>query len=181
MKKIKWYIKAIVLFLNILLSPIIIIVMLFSYMIGKITERKTQKTIEKNNLSKKQRINTSMPEPKACVSQNDDEFIAHFHEFLIVEYYAFNGLTDEQQKRKLIASKAPEIKEQILSFVEHYPIINLLQGDRYSDGYDLDHWEITFIFEDSRLNRCISGYGTTDCTCPYLIEMVNYLPESLNE
>jgi len=55
MKKSNWFLKAIAIFLHIIFSPVILIVMLCAYLIGKITERKTQKEIEENNLSKKQR------------------------------------------------------------------------------------------------------------------------------
>ena len=135
----------------------------------------------KKNKSGEAKIKTAATKIEPAELQNDEEFIAHFNDFIGVKFYSHNGLSDGSHRRELVVSEHPELKEKILSFTERYPIKNLLQGDRDNDGFDLDHWEISFAFENAALNRSICGYGVTECTKPYLREMIFYIPEVLSE
>ncbi len=180
MEKKKWYQIALYVVFGIVLLPIILLLLICSYVKSKIERRKRRKSFQEKH-RQAQSVSVSQTDAEPPALPNDEEFLAHFNEFIGVQFYSHNGLSGRGSRRKLVVSEHPELKERILSFVERYPIRDLLQGERNSDGCDLNHWQITFLFEDSGVNRRISGYGTTECTRPYLQEMIFYLPEMLSE
>ncbi len=139
------------------------------------------KRLFRKNKFSEAKIETTTTKIEPTEPQNDEDFIARFDEFVGVKFYSHNGLSGSSHRRELVVSEHPELKDQILSFAQRYPIINLLQGDRNNDGFDLDHWELTFLFDDSRFNRRICGYGVTESTKPYLNEMIFFIPEVLSK
>ena len=180
MEKKKWYHFVLYIILGIVLLPVILLFLIYSYIKNKIESQRRKKRIQQAHCQEQSlKFAQTYAEPPAPPS--DAEFIAHFDAFIGVQFYSHNGLSGRSHKRALVVSEHPEQKERILSFVERYPICDLLQGERNSEGCDLNHWQITFLFEDSRLNRRIFGYGTTECTRPYLQEMIFYLPEVLSK
>ena len=78
---------------------------------------------------------------------------------------------------ELVAADHPEKKEQVLAFLQEHPIADLLHGDRYEQAKDMSNWKISFIFDDTRLNRTILGYGHTKLTNPYLKMIYSNLTE----
>ena len=180
MEKKKWYHFVLYIILGIVLLPVILLFLIYSDIKNKIESRRRKKTIQQAH-RQEQSISISQSDAESPAPPSDAEFIAHFDAFIGVQFYSHNGLSGRSHKRALVVSEHPEQKERILSFVERYPICDLLQGERNSEGCDLNHWQITFLFEDSRLNRRIFGYGITECTRPYLQEMIFYLPEVLSK
>ena len=110
----------------------------------------------------------------------NDVFIARIAEFTCLQFHSVNDLSGKTRMRELVATEHPEKKARVLEFLQSHPIDELLCGERYMDAMDMNRWCLQFIFEDSSLNRSISGYGWTEQTSPYLSEMVRYIPEILS-
>lgn len=113
--------------------------------------------------------------------QPEEEFIRRIGEFTCLQFYSRNDRTGADHKQELIATEHPEKKAKILEFLKEHPIEELLHGQRHANAHDVNRWEFRFIFEDTRLNRTISGYGHTELTAPYLSEMCRYIPRILSE
>lgn len=121
-----------------------------------------------------------MPYADSTTPSSNEEFISRINEFICLQYKSFNGLSGHYACQ-VVAEDDPIRKEQILTFLKEHPIENLLNGNLYSDDYDLDHWELRFIFDDKRLNRCIHGYGDTESSAPYLCGLLPLLRNSKND
>jgi len=161
----------------IILIPIIIPLFLYDEIWHK---RKVRRKAYNNKFSYQNNIALSH-KIKPVEPQNNEDFIANLNKFTEITYYSRNYYSGSLYINKLVASEHPELKEKILSFLEQYPIINLLQGNRDCAGCDMNHWEIAFRFEDSSLDKSIFGYGITECTAPYLTKMISFIPPVLSE
>ena len=111
----------------------------------------------------------------------EDVFLAQLSEFTCVQYRRCNDLTGKVTLWELVAQREPEKKAQLLTFLESNPLKQLLEADRIGSGFDLDRWELRFLFEDKRLNRAITGYGRTEAAAPYLQQLVAFLPRILSQ
>lgn len=112
-------------------------------------------------------------EPKEPVDNNI--FISQIDEFVCFQYKSFNGLSGRGKSCQIVSDVDSELKDYMLGFLKKHPIEGLLYGNVNCDGYDMDHWEMCFIFENQNLNRRITGYGITEDSAPFLCEMIPYL------
>ena len=139
--------------------------------------RNRYEEIMRENLEK----NFTVPYTEPAYPLPDGEFISRIGEFECVQYHSWNGLSAMHCNCELVASRDPEKKEKILSFLEEHPISELLYGETFDKEIcDADHWELRFIFPDPALNRRIKGYGRTEDARPFLWEMVRHIPELLS-
>lgn len=109
-------------------------------------------------------------------------FISHIDELICIKYSSFNGLSGGSRNYQLDMKNdsEKENKEWLVSFLNKYPIDKLIKENRICEIHDLDHWEISFVFENSSLNRSIRGYGITENSSPYMTEFVNMLRKNQN-
>lgn len=173
----KWY--------EVLLFIPLFVIMIPYFIVLHIKNRNAKRKSKRITVKKSQAFATESSslwgflEPAVPVS--DEVFISRIDEFSCIQYKAFNGLSGKSYSCQLISSEKPKCKEQVLSFLKDHPIENLLHGDINSSGFDMDHWEIRFIFEDHNLNRRIYGYGVTELSAPYLHTLVSIIRNQTNE
>ena len=163
--------------LFIIMMPYFVVVFIKNCIVKKKSKRVTSKKIQ--GITEENSSLWPFLEPAVPVS--DEVFISRIDEFSCVQYKAFNGLSGKSYACQLISSENPKCKEQVLSFLKNHPIENLLRGDINSSGFDMDHWEIRFVFEDRNLNRRICGYGVTELSAPYLHTLVPIIRNQTNE
>ena len=175
--RMKWYKAVLFILLFVLMIPYLI-VLFIKDRVAK-DKRKKIATKELQDIAAENSSLLEFLEP--VVSVSDEVFISCVGEFSCVQYKSFNGLSGKSYSCQLISNENPKCKEQILSFLKEHPIDNLLHGDINSNGCDMDHWEIRFIFEDRNLNRCICGYGITETSAPYLYTLVPIIRGKANE
>lgn len=178
--KIKWYHMLLsILFLMIAIIPFSI----FEFIKDRVTKNKRKKAASINTRIMS-RMNESTPpllpffEP--IVPSSDEEFVYRISEFTCIQYTTFNGLSGGSYACQLIAGENPERKGQVLSFLKDHPIENLLHGDIIGSGCDMNHWEIRFIFEDRNLNKRICGYGITETSAPYVLDLISILRKDVD-
>ena len=111
----------------------------------------------------------------------EEAFIQSIGSFCCVQYWRRNDMTGGTQMRELIAAEMPRERDLVLSFLAANPIRPLLNGDLCAKGHDMDRWELRFLFEDPTLNRRICGYGVTELTAPFVLELARLIPEVLTE
>lgn len=180
----KWYKVVLYVLLGILLLPFILLYLLFTLLVPA---KKKQKSPPKKKASQVESLQENLParfsmqyeEPAEPLP--DEDFIRRIDEFVCLQYTTWNDYSGRSSKQELIAAECPELKERVLNFLQEHPVENLLYGERYADGHDMSHWELKFIFEDSRLNRCIAGYGITESTAPYRHGIFCHIPEISDE
>ncbi len=183
MKKYKWY----QVIGNILILTILLPFLLIFVFVDKIQSR-FKKPKQNNDTYKTRGIK---PEDKKCFKYpfipisdtyvSDEEFIERFSEFVCIQFDSYNGLSGGICLNELIASEHLEYKEQLLAFIKEHPIENLLYGNLHNDDVlDDSHWRFRFIFDDSNLNRTICGYGITEDSCPFLRDMMQWIPPILS-
>ena len=175
--RMKWYKAVLFILLFVLMIPCLI-VLFIKDRVAK-DKRKKIATKELQDIAAEHSLLLEFLEPIVPVC--DEVFISRIDEFSCVQYKAFNGLSGKSYACQLISSEKPKCKEQVLAFLKNHPIENLLHGDINSSGFDMDHWEIRFIFEDRNLNRRICGYGTTKTSAPYLHTLVPIIMDKTNE
>lgn len=115
--------------------------------------------------------NFSMIYKTPLVPATDEQFIANINELVCIQYSLRNTYSGNRFMSELVCSEHPELKEKFLRFLDEHPIKSFLDCDKYSHGCDLNTWEIRFIFDNADLNRTICGYGYTEETAPYLMEI----------
>lgn len=174
--RMKWYKAVLFILLFVLMIPCLI-VLFIKDRVAK-DKRKKIATKELQDIAAEHSLLLDFLEP--VVSVSDEVFISRIGEFSCVQYKAFNGLSGKSYACQLISSETPNGKERILSFLKDHPIENLLHGDINSSGFDMDHWEIRFVFEDRNLNRRICGYGVTESSAPYLHTLVSMIRDKTN-
>ena len=177
--KIKWYHVLLFILFFIIMIPYCI----FEFIKNRVTKNKRKKAAASNTRCMPRMHESTPPllpffEP--IVPASDEEFASRISEFTCIQYTKFNGLSGESHAYQLIASEKPERKEQVLSFLKDHPIENLLHGDIIGTGCDMNHWEIRFIFEDRNLNRRICGYGITETSAPYVLDLISILRKDVD-
>ncbi len=103
-------------------------------------------------------------------------FITNIDKLNCIKYNSFNGLSGGRIDYQFNIEK--DNKWLIVSFLREHPIDKLINGVRDSMAHDLDHWEISFIFENSSLNQSIKGYGITEDSSPYVTEFIYMLQKN---
>jgi len=175
--RMKWYKAVLFILLFVLMIPYLIVL----FIKDRVVKNKRKKIAAKKLQDIAVESSSLMCFFEPIVPVSDEVFISRIDEFSCVQYKAFNGLSGQSYAWQLLSSENPECKEQVLSFLKDHPIENLLHGDINCNGFDMDQWEIRFIFEDRNLNRRICGYGTTKTSVPYLHSLVPIIRDKTNE
>lgn len=173
----KWYKAVLFILLFVLMIPYLIVL----FIKDRVAKNKRKKFAAKKLQDIAVEFSSLLEFLEPIVPVFDEVFISRIDDFSCIQYKAFNGLSGKNYACQLISSENPKCKEQILSFLKDHPIENLLHGDINSSGFDMDHWEIRFIFEDCNLNRRICGYGVTELSAPYLHTLVSIIRNQTNE
>lgn len=173
----KWYEVLLFIPLFVIMIPYFIVL----HIKNRIAKHKSKRITLKNSQTVFAESSSLLGFLEPFVPVSDEVFISRIDEFSCVQYKAFNGLSGKSYACQLISSENPKCKEQVLSFLKNHPIENLLRGDINSSGFDMDHWEIRFVFEDRNLNRRICGYGVTELSAPYLHTLVPIIRNQTNE
>ena len=160
----KWYSVFLYILMFIISLPWIIVVLIKD----SIAERKRKKERSANFQDVCNSYSKLMPFVESATPSPNEEFISRINECICIQYKSLNGLSGRGYACQVIIEDDLARKEQIVTFLKEHPIENLLNGNLNSDGFDLDHWELHFIFADKSLNRCIRGYGVTEISAPYL-------------
>ncbi len=137
----------------------------------------TAKEIIKNNNDKKFVIRYN--EPSYPVP--DYYFANALNDVICIQYWSCNDFSGSIHMGELILSERPDLKDKVLLFLEEHPIITLLESNRHEYAHDRNRWKFRFIFNNTNFNRCICGYGITEISAPYLLELAHLLPEILSE